>query len=125
MNVMRTILPIVAVALLCSCKKNQAGGNAEIRGRVLHHSSPVPNATVYIKYNAREFPGSDISLYNTQVIADASAGFSFKCYKGDYYLYGKGEEQRPDTLISVDGGVPVTVRSKEVVEANVAVSEQH
>ena len=107
-----------------SCKKNLAGGKAEISGKVAHHSKMIGGAMVYVKYNATEFPGKDIMQYDTYVKADASGNYTFDCYKGDYYLYALGF----DTLTAptlVDGGVPVHVRSKEIVRADIAVSELH
>ena len=130
-NMKAVVVAVLVLTIPGACKKNQAGGNAEIKGRVLHHGRAIPHATVYIKYNAKEFPGEDVSRsdthsnYDTEVVADAKADYSFKCYKGDYFLYAKGYDVLPDSTYAVDGGVPVTVRSKEVVEADVAVSEEH
>lgn len=104
-----------------SCKKNQLGGNATIEGNVLHHAKLIPNATVYIKFNAKEFPGFDAGKYDDKVTADASGHYSIKCYKGDYYLFGAGfDDQLPD---SVFGGLAVHIRNKEKVNADLAVTE--
>ena len=113
----------IALALFTACKKNQAGGNSEIYGTVVHHSLKIPNAVIYIKYNATEFPGEDVMKYDAQIQADSEARYSFKCYKGDYFLYAVGF----DNAISeqVKGGVPVKVRSKEKIEATIAVKEEH
>ncbi len=111
--------------LITGCKKNQAGGNSEIQGTVVHHSSPVANANIYIKFNATEFPGTDLTVYDTQLKAGSDGTFSFKCYKGNYFLYGVGTEVIAGKLVQVDGGAPVTIRAKEVVEAKIPVSEVH
>lgn len=104
-----------------SCKKNQLGGASTIQGRVVHHEKAISHSRVYIKFNAKEFPGTDVSLYNASVEADHHGNYSFKCYKGDYYLYGVGY----DSAISkpVVGGIPVHIRNNETVDADVAVTE--
>src|SRR5687767_1965163 len=105
-----------------ACKKNQPGGKSTITGKVMHHERMIPDATVYIKFNAKEFPGSDSSKYDANVKADGQGVYSFKCYKGDYYLFGTGIDMQSPPLY-VHGGVPVHVRNRETVESNVAVSE--
>jgi hypothetical protein len=50
--------------------------------------------------------------------------YSFKCYKGDYYLYATGVEMgNPPEY--VNGGIPVKVKRNEEVRADVAVTEHH
>jgi hypothetical protein len=117
-------LTIVALLLLAAigCKKNGTGGKAIIKGYVAHHDRKIPNATVYIKYGAKEFPGSDISKYDASVQADVMAYFEIKnLLKGDYYLYGLGFDNVANE--DVFGGVPVKLRTKEIIEVNVAVVE--
>jgi hypothetical protein len=122
----RTIAFIPAIALMAflSCKKNQLGGKSTIKGNVAHHSRPIPNSTVFIKFNAKEFPGEDTNSYDSKVRTDAAGNFSFKCYKGDYYLYGHGLDYTlPQPPYDVVGGTPVHVRNKETLDVEVAVSE--
>jgi len=124
MNTMRTLSffgSFLLLAFLFSCKKNQLGGKSTVSGKVAHHSKAIANARVFIKFNAKEFPGDDTTAYDDKVRADGDGNYSFKCYKGDYYLYGYGY----DFGISktVIGGVPVHIRNKEKLEVNVAVSE--
>jgi hypothetical protein len=104
-----------------SCKKNQLGGKSTVKGKVMHHEKIIPNAIVYIKFNAKEFPGEDASNYSTSVRADNEGSYSFKCYKGDYYLYGVGFDNSINK--AVVGGLPVHIRNKETVEVDVAVTE--
>lgn len=107
---------------LFACKKNQLGGKSTIKGTVLHHSKPIPNATVYIKFKAKDFPGSDTTKYDDHVKADVNGNYEIKCYKGDYYLYGYGYDYSvsPPRVV---GGVPVHIRNKETVTVDVAVTE--
>jgi hypothetical protein len=113
---------LILVALsFQGCKKNQLGGKSTISGSVMHHSGLIPHARVFIKFNATEFPGPDTTRYDSKTIAGADAKYSFSTYKGDYYLYAVGFD--PGIKKVVNGGVPVRVRNKENVHADLAVTE--
>ena len=124
---MKTTIKILSVilvmAVISSCKKEGTGGKATITGYVKHHSAPIPNATVYIKYGAKESPGTDPSNYDANVTADTSAKYVFKdLAKGDYYLFSIGY----DSAISntVYGGTGATIKKKtEAVQVDVPVVE--
>ncbi len=104
-----------------SCKKNQLGGKATIKGQVLHHEKPIAFARVFIKFKAKNFPGDDTTYYDAHVTADVEGNYSVKCYKGDYYLYGVGyDNQVPG---NVYGGLSVHIRNRETVSVDVAVTE--
>jgi hypothetical protein len=118
----KTIVFLFAITLIISCKKNQLGGKSTVKGSIKHHSKVIPYATVFIKFDATDFPGSDTTAYDDKVRADADGNYSFKCYKGHYYLYGRGIDNALSPPIVV-GGLPVKVRNNETVEANVAVTE--
>ena len=112
---------LLSLVLLCACKKNQLGGTATIQGLVLHHAKPIPDATIFIKFNAKDFPGLDTTVYDAKVRSDANANYIIKCYQGDYYLYGIGyDDQLKGT---VTGGIGVHIRNKETVTINVPVTE--
>jgi hypothetical protein len=115
------VIPFLAIT---SCKKNEPGGTCVISGVVKHHSKIIGDATVYIKFNATEFPGADSSKYDTHIKADANGNYVFRCYKGDYYLYATGIDDRVPPLY-VSGGVPAKVRHKEELTVDVAVTEKH
>jgi hypothetical protein len=108
---------------LSSCKKNQLGGSSVIKGKVSHHSKAISNAIIYIKFNAKEFPGNEIELYDHSLSSDVNGEFSIACYKGDYYLFAKGIDDQLSQQKNVSGGVPVNIRNNEIVEMNLAVSE--
>jgi hypothetical protein len=112
---------LILLAIAVSCKKNQAGGSASITGTVSHHGRAVANARVFVKYAAKEFPGNDTTIYDADVNADNAGKYTFKCYKGDYFLFARAVEN--GTVVT--GGVPAHVRSKEMVTADIAVSEDH
>ena len=105
---------------ISSCKKEGIGGKSKVSGNVKHHTKLIPNAIVYIKYGAKEFPGADVSIYDDQVTADTNAHFEFDgLQKGDYYLYGVGI----DGSNIVVGGIGVKLRRNEDLESDVPVTE--
>ncbi len=121
-NFKYVVLFIFALSLF-GCKKNQLGGKSNIKGKVLHHSQAIPYARVYIKYNATEFPGADVSVYDTFIDADQNGNFLIShIYHGNYYFYAVGT----DVTISqtVKGGVALKVKMlKEVTGFEVPVTE--
>lgn len=115
------LITALSVLVFIGCKKNQLGGKSIIQGKTVHHSRPIPNATVYIKFNAKEFPGTDSTLYDAKTMADASGNFVFKCYKGQYYIYATGVEGSN----YLKGGIPVKIRTNETVTKDVPITEVH
>ena len=118
-----TVICLLFLTCLFACKKNQLDGDATIRGRVYHHEKPIPNASVFIKFNAKNFPSQDTNVYDAKVRADKDGYFSFKCYKGSYYLYSFGFDYGIPSPYHVLGGLPIRVRTKETVEIDLAVTE--
>jgi hypothetical protein len=116
---------LTALVSIAACKKNGTGGKATIKGIVAHHSQAIPGATVYIKYDALDFPGSDVSKYDSNVSAGGDGSYEIKnLLPGDYYLYGVGFDIANSE--PVFGGVPVKIRrsdKKRTLEVNVAVVE--
>ena len=125
MKLLRLFLATLVLALtLVACEKEGLGGKATITGHVKHHDTPIPNATVYIKYGARELPGTDPSDFDAQTVASSGDGhYEFTdLQKGDYYLFSIGF----DSTISeaVKGGIPVNINKKsETLEVNIPVTE--
>ncbi|MBI2721954.1 MAG: hypothetical protein HYX39_07250 [Bacteroidetes bacterium] len=121
---LKTLLAILlVVTTLPSCKKEGPGGKASISGRILHHSLPITNATIYIKYGAQEFPGTDPSAYDVSVTAGTDGTYAFiELRKGNYYLFSIGY----DSAISqtVKGGIPIRIKSKtENITSDIPVVE--
>lgn len=117
-----SLLIIVSVFAFTACKKEGTGGKSSVSGAVKHHSLVIPNAVVYIKYGATEFPGNDVSLYDASTTASSSAQYEFKeLQKGDYYLYSVGY----DSAISmpVTGGLGVFLKNREDKKVDVPVVE--
>ncbi len=114
---------LLSFLILSSCKKNQVGGSATIKGVVAHHGKAIADAYVYIKYDTSEFPGDDYTLYNTFVKADGSGNYSIPFYKGNYYIYARGYDYAIPAPYLVKGGLSVTIRSSENLTKDIAVSE--
>lgn len=123
MKRLRLTVMLIAMFTISSCKKEGDGGSATITGYTKHHAKPISSAVIYIKYGAKEFPGTSPSSYDASVTSDANGKFEFKnLNKGNYYLFGSGY----DSAISapVIGGVPVNIKNKgETVNANVPITE--
>lgn len=115
------VLMLLFITLL-ACRKNQLGGKSVIEGRVAHHGKAIANAMVYVKLNAKEFPGADSSKYEGKFRANPDGYFRITCYQGDYYLYATGIDLQAQPLY-VHGGIPVHIRKNETVESDIAVSE--
>lgn len=101
--------------IFSSCYKAGKNGEFEIAAFPKHHTKSIPGAIVYLKYNAKEFPGDDPSLYDESGIADTIPGETPHVHfenlkRGNYYLYSVGW----DSAISMEvkGGIPVTIKDK-------------
>lgn len=116
------LISIVLSIGLSACKKEGTGGKSSVSGNVKHHSKLIPNAIVYIKYGATEFPGADIDLYDDHVTSDTNAHYEIKdLRKGDYYLYGVGYDNA--ILETVKGGVGITLKYNKASTIDIPVTE--
>ena len=116
------VLTIILTLFAFSCKKYGTGAKSSVKGTVKHHSVIIGNAVVYIKYGAKDFPGSDVSQYDASVSADANGNYEIKnLLKGDYYLYGVGYD--PNISANVYGGVGIKLRRSESINTDVYVVE--
>lgn len=124
LQINKIILPglLLFSVLFYSCRKEGTGGKSSVNGNVYHHSQPIPAAIVYIKYDATEFPGGDVSVYDNHVTADANAHFEFKdLRKGDYFLYAVGYDN--SILSAVKGGVGIKLKYNKALTSNIPVTE--
>lgn len=122
-NIIKLSLLVIIACSLAACKKNQIGGKASVSGVVAHHGKPITDAYVYIKFNTTEFPGDDYKKYDTYVKTDANGNYKISFYKGSYYLYAKGTDLAIPYPYTVHGGLSVSVRNKETLTKDIAVSE--
>ena len=125
-NIIITALFIVTLTLI-SCKKNGVGGESEISVSVKHHDRLIPGATIYIKYGAKEFPGSDVSKYDDYKVSGTTGhgkGHTHfqELLKGDYFLYATGYDSA--IAMPVTGGISVEVKSNyEHIDVTFPVTE--
>jgi hypothetical protein len=115
-------ITIISISIF-SCKKNQLGGKSSIKGVVMHHNKPIADAYVYIKFNSSEFPGDDYKSYDTYVQADANGNYKITLYKGTYYLYASGLDLDIPSPFAVKGGLSFTIKNKENITRDIAVTE--
>ncbi len=115
----KSIILISAVLLIwlsfSSCSKEGLGGEATIAAFPKHHDKPIPNTMIYIKYGAKDFPGTDVSVYDDVKLAEADMGEDPHAHfenlkKGDYYLYGVGFDSAINQIVT--GGIPVELKEK-------------
>jgi hypothetical protein len=113
---------ILLALTVSSCHKEGLGGNGSISGTVYHHSDPIPNCVVYLKFNTQDFPGESPSLYDASVTADNKGAYTFpKVYKGEYYIYGVGFDAQIGQIVR--GGVPVKAKRNKLTTQDVPVTE--
>jgi hypothetical protein len=121
-TIVKISLMLLSVLIISSCHKEGEGGKSSVSGSVKHHTKLIPNAVVYIKYGAKEFPGTDISKYDASVTSDANAHYEFKdLYKGDYYLYGVGYDNQ--IMEAVTGGTGIELKRNKHSDIDVPVTE--
>ena len=118
------LLGFILVSVVGACTKPGTGGKAKIAGHVKHHEVHIPSAEVYIKYDATEFPGINLSVYDNQTTAGSTDGYYefVEMNKGDYYLYARGYDGSISEVVT--GGTPVEIKGKkEEVKIDVQVAE--
>lgn len=107
------LLSITASIGLDSCCKGGSGGSAELICSVTHHSKGITGSTIYIKYNAKDFPGTSPSSYDAHYTAAANSNTvtitGLHC--GDYYLYGAGFDS--SIMLPVTGGLHYQIKYSE------------
>ena len=109
-----------------ACKRDGTGGDCEIAAFAKHHETLIPGCTIYIKYGAKEFPGTDLSVYDDSKkagsVGEAKGHTHFSgLLKGDYYLYGVGYDS--SISMEVRGGIHIKLKKKGETELDVPVTE--
>ncbi len=119
-------LAFMVTAGIYSCKKSETGGKAEVHAKILHHSTPVNAATLYVKFDTQELPSDITTNYDLKLEGEATDNHVHveDLRYGEYYLYAVGY----DSTISqtVKGGIPVKIKwseRKETIEIDVPVTE--
>ena len=136
-TIILNILIIASITLAVqSCKdKNNChagkGGNLTIVAFPQHHGCTIINHvgwpdTVFVKYNAQEFPGTNPASYDTIYVGEVHEDHvhveGLKC--GDYYLYAVGFDSTCHGPVRVTGGIPYSTKQESgEVEVNIPITE--
>ena len=125
MNRFRLIPLLAALALLSittACTTEGLEGDATVHGVVAHHNATIGEATVFVKFGAKDYPGSLVSDYDMSVLADTGGAYTIEnLKKGDYYLFGFGYDSTISQTVS--GGIHIEVAKGEDKTVDVAVIE--
>ena len=128
-SVILSVFLFFLILLNLSCKKEGVGGKSDLSVFVKHHENLIPNAVVYIKYGATEFPGHESQNYDNSAICGSEgheAGHTdFKgLKKGFYYLYSVGWDST--IQMAVSGGIPIVINQKAgEMTVDIPVVEEH
>ena len=126
------IVVILAIVFITSCKEDKckgggAGGNLTIKATTVHHSRPIPGCTIYVKYNATEFPGEDVTKYDFSIKADNDKTFAFvsNLTCGEYYFYAVGIDSLldPSNWICKGGITYSTSQEQDTIAISVPITE--
>ncbi len=102
------------ITLAGSCKEKKEQGiilvGAEVCMVTLHHERGLPDITVYIKYNATEFPGyNDLSVFDQSITSDEFAEACFPNVPvGRHWFVGFGVDSLLNN-VPVRGSVPMEI----------------
>lgn len=119
------LVPVIFI----TCRKAGTGGDAEVSVQVQHHESAIPGATVYVKYNAREFPGKDVSGYDASSVCGTSGHSRGHTHlhnlrPGYYYFYATGFDSAVSQTVT--GGRSLLIKRsqrKETIDLKIPVTE--
>ena len=117
--------------IITSCCKPGTGGEATIVAFPQHHGRSIINHmgypdTVYVKFNAKDLPGTKPSDYNTYFIGEGREDHvhlkGLHC--GSYYLYAVGYDSSINQRVT--GGIAIKISHKDrkhEIDLNVPVTE--
>ena len=117
------LLAVLTASLFVGCTQEGLDGSGTINGIAAHHSAPIAGTTVYIKFGAKELPGTNPSDFDASVTANGFGEFQFDdVQKGNYYIYGIGYDSTISQVVS--GGRSVKLAKGGTVTVELAVTEQ-
>jgi hypothetical protein len=107
-----------------SCEYAGTGGNVTIVAFPKHHGVDTRPYHAYIKFNTQEFPGTNPSAYDLDILADTTENHIEieNLKRGKYFIYMTAY----DTAIAelVFGGIPITItQTSGEIDINVPVVE--
>lgn len=109
-------LGLFLMLFMLSCRKRETagvGGNCDLYVHVKHHNLVIDSATVFLKFNAQDFPAD--SSYDLQAEVENSNGENVAIFKGlkngSYYAFAHGWDF--SIFEHVEGALPTELGSKE------------
>ncbi len=98
---------------LQSCKKAGLGGDAKIVAFPKHHGKAIYGATVYVKFDSKDSPGSSTDSYDASFVGAPQDDFvNIEDLKqGNYYLYAIGYDSSISQLCY--GGQSISIKRSE------------
>jgi hypothetical protein len=102
----------VLLLSVIACKKAGTGGKVEVACFPQHHGKAIKGATVYVKFNTLESPGSELASYDLVVPGEPNEDHVHveELRKGNYYFYTVGYDS--SIAEPVYGGVPLKIKDK-------------
>jgi hypothetical protein len=126
------LIPLISFFLSCTKKSScnaGTGGSLTIVAYPQHHGKPIYSHgnyrdTIFVKFNASDFPGTSPSSYDAHFIGDSGTNFvnlnGLQC--GNYYIYGVALDSSGPYRVT--GGIPYsTTQTSGTLNLDVPVTE--
>ena len=114
----------VLATMLFSCSRPGTGGDNTLVVFPKHHGQPIKGATVYLRFGAKDFPGSAPTDYDMTTVGEANEEHVHVegLRKGDYYIYAVGYDSTISAVVTGGQAYKITSKSGEH-DVDVAVTE--
>lgn len=106
------LLSILIIIVNISCKKREKG-KVTIIAFPKHHEKNTRPYRAFIKSNTQEFPGTNPTNYDLEIVADTTKNFIKieSLNSGEHYIYMNAfDTSIPATVI---GGIPINITQTE------------
>jgi hypothetical protein len=86
-----------------------------------HHGANISTATLYIRYNALEYPKAD-NVFDDSAVVEIKNNVPVASFdslsRGNYFIYAKGFDPSPKVNMEVVGSAPFTITDTSHVTLN-------
>lgn len=119
-------LALVTILAIQSCKKPGLGGDATVVAFPKHHGKAIYGATVFVKFDTEDSPGTNTSSYDATFEGEPKEEHVHieGLKQGKYYLYAIGYDSSISSLVY--GGQSINIKRKDRKEEqnlDIAVTE--